>query len=193
MVNKRNIQIAAAIAAAGFIILILSRNAPQKIEGADHSAPFDRSTEFTAPSKTNVTPSYSERVEQLKKSVAENPSNAPHLIALAQLLMDGHQNKEAIRYFEKGEKLQPKNDSLLLDLSVCYFNEREYANALKTTEKILSLYPGHPRALYNKGAIYAAMNRNDEAVAVWKVLLRTAPESEEAKSVRGHISMLEKK
>lgn len=183
----------AAIAAAGFIFLILSRNTPRKYEYPEQTAPSKQSSEFTAPSKTNVTPSYSERVEMLKKSVAENPSNAPHIIALAQLLMDGHQNREAIQYFEKGAKLQPRNDSLLLDLSVCYFNERQYASALKTTEKILSLNPGHPRALYNKGAIYAAMNRNDDAIAVWKELLRKAPQSDEAKSVRGHISMLEKK
>ncbi|MFA6541087.1 MAG: tetratricopeptide repeat protein [Bacteroidota bacterium] len=183
----------AAIAAAGFIFLILSRNTPRKYEYPEQTAPSKQSSEFTAPSKTNVTPSYSERVEMLKKSVAENPSNASHLIALAQLLMDGHQNKEAIRYFEKGVKLQPTNDSLLLDLSVCYFNEHDYANALKITDKILSFSPGHPRGLYNKGAIYAAMNRNDEAIAVWNILLRTAPQSDEAKSVRGHISMLEKK
>lgn len=193
--NTKNkiIFVAAVVGVIAVLLIILSRNSPRYAETQVLTPMPDTSFSFNAPSKTNVSSSFTDRVEQLKKSTNENPSNAAHLIALAQLLMDGHQNTEAIIYFEKAVALQPKNDSLLLDLSVCYFNEKEYGKALKTTEKILSRQRYHTRALYNKGAILATLDRKNEAVTVWKELMKHNPNSEEAKTVQGHISLLEKK
>lgn len=176
---------------AAVAAVILLRNTPEfttaPAQGNIGTAP----STMEIPSKANVASSYTRRVEELKRSVAEDPANAAHMISLAQLLMDGHQIAEAIEYFEKASRLQPKNDSLLLDLAVCYFNRKEYEKALGTTERILAFDQVHSRALYNKGAIFAALNRKNEAVIVWKRLLTVAPNSEEAKSVRGHLPVLE--
>ena len=175
----------------GAAAVLLLRNTPEFTSvPAEQSIPsVPPITE--APSKTNVTPSFTQRVEELKASIEKNPSNAAHIITLAQLLMDGHQNKEAISYFERAAKLQPKNDSLLLDLAVCYFNEKQYDKAMQTTERILMMKKDHPRALYNKGAILATLNKKEEAAKVWKRLVQVAPNSDEARSVNGHLPALE--
>lgn len=181
----------AAIVVVAVALIIVVRNSVSLPESLGEHPQTGPSEKFALPSRTNVNKSFAERVAALKKSVNENPENADHLIALAQLLMDGHQNNDAIVYFEKAALLRPKDDSLLLDLSVCYFNAKEYDKALATSENILSANPSHSRALYNKGSILATLQRKKEAVAVWKDLIRRAPGSEEAKTVRGYISQME--
>lgn len=142
------------------------------------------------PSKNNVTPTYNEQVDQLKHSVEKNPKNVGHLKALGRLLMDGHQPKEAIKYFERAATLQPKDDSLLFDMTMCYFNERQYDKALATTNKVLSYSPKHSQALYNKGVILAATGKTEEAEKTWKRLVAVAPLSDEAKMAKNHLSQL---
>lgn len=193
MKNNRTIQIAFTLfIGTGILLILMFRNSPKVTEAVPSEKTLQKPPVMDVPSKTNVVSGFTEQVEELKRSAAKQPKNAAHLIALAQLLMDGHQNKEAIVYFEKAALLQPKNDSLLLDLSVCYFNEKEYAAALKITERILSRGKDVSRALYNKGAILATQGKKTEALSVWKDLLKRAPNSEEAKTVRGHMSLLEK-
>ncbi|MCK9410018.1 MAG: tetratricopeptide repeat protein [Bacteroidetes bacterium] len=194
MTKKQTIQFGVAATAVIVVLaVIIFRNSPRFTEAVPQVSVPGKPPVLELPSKSNVTSSFTERVVQLRKSSESNPKNAAHLISLAQLLMDGHQNKEAIVYFKKAVLLQPKNDSLLLDLSVCYFNDKDYGNALRTTEKILSLNRYHTRALYNKGAILATQERKVEAIAVWKMLIQHDPLSEEAKTVRGNISRLEMK
>ncbi len=145
------------------------------------------------PSKNNVTPSYSEHVDQLKHSVEKNPNNVSHRKALGQLLMDGHQPKEAIKYFEEALALTPKDDSLLFDMTMCYFTERQYDKALITTEKILSFSPKRPQALYNKGVILSAMGKAEEAEKTWKKLIAVMPSSDEAKMAKNYLSKISMK
>lgn len=144
------------------------------------------------PSKANVHSSYAQQVEQLKRSVEQDPKNAAHLVSLAQLLMDGHNVEEAIGYFEQAAVLQPGNDSLLLDLAVCYSKVGRSDRAMEVTDRILKNDAHHVRALYNKGALLASTGRTKEAAIVWKRLMAVAPKSEEANTVRGYLASLEK-
>lgn len=199
MFSKQYLRvIGAAVLGIGIIALILFRNTPQFVEQAPAASGIGapafpaKPPVMDLPSASNVVPGFSERIDELRRSAEQHPKNAAHLIALAQLLMDGHRAKDAIMYYEKAALLQPKNDSLLLDLSVCYFNEKQYDKALQTTERILRFEADNSHALYNKGAILATIGRKKEAAAVWKDLLKRRPDSEEAKTVRGHLSMLEK-
>ncbi|MDD8017470.1 MAG: tetratricopeptide repeat protein [Bacteroidota bacterium] len=189
--NKNIKLVLTGLGALAVIVLILSRNLPTMEKSVETPANQSMAKEFTTPTKENVTPSFNDHIEMLKKSVKANPSNAFHLVTLAQLLMDGHQTAEAITYFEQARKIQPKNDSLLLDLSVCYFSEKNYAKALEITEKILLIHPDHSRALYNKGAIFATQGKKHEAAVVWRRLMKVAPQSEEAKKVKDFLAQLE--
>lgn len=182
----------AALLVLGIAAVLFFRNSPQ-------SPAFEQPPVLTtpvpsdAPSKENVHSSYTMQIEQLKRSVEKDPKNAAHLISLAQLLMDGHQNNEAIRYFEQASILQPENDSLLLDLAVCYANNGRSDRAMEVTERLLKKDGRNVRALYNKGALLASSGKQTEAAAVWKRLLTIAPASEEAKTVRGYLAAMEKR
>ncbi len=142
------------------------------------------------PSKNNVNETYVQRVEELKKSVEKNPSNADHLSMLAALLMDGHQASDAIPYFERAARLQPKNDSLLLDLSVCYSMVKKYDAALEITDRLLHNNSKNLTALYNKGALYATLGKKEDASRWWKKILALAPASEEAKKAKSGLTAI---
>ena len=169
------------------VTFILLRNR-HETEPVHSAAPQQPRNEFqeTAPSKTNVAPVYQEKVNQLKLSVEKNPSNSAHSASLARLLMDGHQNSEAIKYFEQALTLQPKSDSLLFDLSVCYFNEKQYDKAMEITERILRFRKNHPKGLYNKAMILATEGKTSEAEKILRHLIAVAPQSDEAIQAKAH-------
>lgn len=166
-------------------ILLRNRHAVETTPLPEQSENMNVPKEI-APSKQNVVPVYQEKVNQLKASVEKNPSNAAHIASLARLLMDGHQTSDAIRYFEQAIVIQPKNDSLLFDLSVCYFTEKKYDKAMETTEKILRFKKDNPKALYNKAMIFATKGNSPEAEKVLKHLIDVAPNSDEAVQAKAH-------
>ena len=175
---------------ASIVVVLFFRPGPRNIESVVATNEQQPPETPAQPSKENVTRSFIDHVEMLKKKVADNPKDVQTLKTLAQWLMDGHKTEEAIVYFERGVRLEPKNDSLLLDLSVCYFRLHRHENALITTDRILQLYPDHPRALLNKGAIFAAMNKKNEAIAAWNRLLKRSPRSEEAHQAEEYLAQL---
>lgn len=174
------------------VVVLFFRSGPRKVETVALSDGIQNPEISIAPSKENVTKSFTDHVEMLKKKIARNPNDIQTLKTLAQWLMDAHKTEEAIGYFERGVKLQPRNDSLLLDLSVCYFRLHRYEKSLSTTDRILQLYPDHLRALLNKGAIFAAMNKKNEAIAAWNRLLKRSPRSEEARQAEEYLVQLRK-
>jgi tetratricopeptide (TPR) repeat protein len=166
-------------------ILLRNRHAVENAQPSESTQKMDV-PKMTAPSKENVVPVYQEKVAQLKASVEKNPSNAAHIASLARLLMDGHQTAEAIRYFEQVIVIQPKNDSVLFDLSVCYYNEKKYDKAMETTEKILRFKKDNPKALYNKAMLFATKGNSGEAEKILKHLIDVAPRSDEAVQAKAH-------
>ncbi|NUN69741.1 MAG: tetratricopeptide repeat protein [Bacteroidetes bacterium] len=181
----------AALLLIGVAIVIFYRNTPKPVTSGAPPV-FDTPATSQTPSKENVHASYTEQVGQLKRSVEKDPKNTAHLIALGQFLMDGHQDRDAIIYFERAAVLEPQNDSLLLDLAVCYANDGRPDQAMVVTERLLTKDRRNVRALYNKGALLASAGKKSDAAAVWKELLRIAPESDEAHTVRGYLTSLEK-
>lgn len=187
--NKFVTGIIILVLVLGSVAILLVRNRPVGMQNIPKESDNIKSPPAVrTPSKENVTPDLQKHIEQLRLAIAKEPSNIVHSKALAILMMDGHNNKEAIKYFEQALRLQPYNNSLLLDLSVCYFNEKNYERSMTVTNKLLSVNKNHPRALYNKGVILAVQGKSAESVKVWKLLLSVAPESEEADQVRSEMA-----
>lgn len=186
---KKNIGYSIVLGLVFFVgvafILLRNRHQAEPVHSAPLQEQIDKFPD-TSPSKTNVAPVYQEKVNQLKASVEKNPSNIAHIASLARLFMDGHQNSEAIKYFEKALSLQPKNDSLLFDLSVCYFNEKQYDKAMEITERVLRFKKDHPKGLYNKAMILATEGKTVEAEKILNHLVTVAPQSDEAGQAKAH-------
>jgi tetratricopeptide (TPR) repeat protein len=184
-VNTKIISIVGILSV--IVIIILFRGQKKVIERPDPLPPEHPSAPMLPPSKENVSKSLFDHIDMLKKKVDTHPGDIHSIKSLAQLLMDSHRTDEAISYFEQGLKLQPLSDSLLLDLSVCYFEKKEYAKAMQTTERILKYNKNNIRGLLNKGVIFAVQKKNEEAAKNFHKVIELSPKSAEAKQAQNYL------
>jgi len=143
------------------------------------------------PSKSNVRKDFIHTLEMMKKKVDEAPStDTNNVLELARMMLDSHQATECIPYFERYIKAAPKNTAAMLDLSVAYYQLKQYDKAMETTKRILTLSPKHTTGMYNLGAIYATMEKKDLAKKTWENLVSKFPDSDDAKRAKEALKQL---
>ncbi len=124
----------------------------------------------TIPDADNVSSQYHAQVEGLEKRLKSVPNDTTHLIRLARLYQDGHQEDKAIPHYQHYLKLHPKNHQAWLDLATCYGKQNNWQNALSVTEGLLKAYPDDAFGRYNLGAIHANMGQFQAAKKIWEQL-----------------------
>ena len=128
-----------------------------------------------APDKNNVSQEFKHKMEILKKAVEENPSDTTKLIQYADLLTAAHQQKEAIKYYQKILDINPNRTDVLFSLSFNYYTLGDLSKAEEETNRILGIDPGDLNALYNLGAIAATRGDKEKAREIWKSLAEKYP------------------
>jgi len=68
----------------------------------------------------------------------------------------------------------PDDHWLLAQLSICFYEQKEYQTALEFSQKAVTLKPQCPLALNYHATILFANKQNSEALKVWQNLLETA-------------------
>ena len=144
----------------------------------------------SAPSKSNVTSTVFERLEEMKKEIEKSPNDTLKLRELADFLTAAHKSDEAIPYYERILNIDPNKKDVLFNLSFIYNNKRNFMQAEKYTNKILKLDPKDSQALYNLGAINASRGDKKKAREIWEKLMRDFPSSETANLARTGLSKL---
>ncbi|APX99751.1 tetratricopeptide repeat protein [Lacinutrix venerupis] len=71
---------------------------------------------------------------------------------------------EAIKVYEKGRKLEPKNVSLLFELSEAYANINELETAIALMDTAISINPNYPEFYNNRGLFYYKISKDKEAI-----------------------------
>ncbi len=71
---------------------------------------------------------------------------------------------EAIKAYQKGRKLEPKNVSLLFELSEAYANINELETAIALMDTAISIKPNYPEFYNNRGLFYYKLNKDKEAI-----------------------------
>jgi tetratricopeptide (TPR) repeat protein len=142
------------------------------------------------PGRANVSPEVIRRMEELKKAAEENPNDTLKLREYADFLTEAHKPDEAVNYYEKILKVNPKRTDILFSLSFIYYNKQDYDKSNELTNKILSIDKNNPQALYNLGAIAATKGNNNEARNIWNKLIKDHPNTEAAKAAEQSINDL---
>lgn len=71
--------------------------------------------------------------------------------------------KNAIKYYNEGIKIQPKNDECLNNISFCYLEMHELEKSIEYGERALLNYPFNSTVLCNLAIVYEEMGDIDKA------------------------------
>lgn len=144
-----------------------------------------------APNKSNVSADIMHKLEELKKGAEENPDDTLKLKEYADFLTEAHKPDEALKYYQKILKVDPKRIDVLFSLSFIYYNKQDYDKSEEYTNRILSYDKNNPLALYNLGAISATKGDKNKAKNIWKEIITKYPNSEAATTAEKSLSSLE--
>lgn len=142
------------------------------------------------PTKDNVTENVKHKLEMLKKVVDENPNDTLKIREYADFLTAAHRQMDAIEYYEKILKVNPKRTDIYFSLSFIYFNNQNFTKAEELTNRILSFDKKNVQAVYNLGAISASLGNKEKAKKIWENLLSEYPNSEVTELTKTSLSQL---
>lgn len=143
-----------------------------------------------APNKSNVSADIIRKMEELKKEAEENPDDTSKIKEYADFLTEAHKPDEAVKYYQKILKTDPKRTDVLFTLSFIYYNKHDYDKSEEYTNRILSYDQNNPLALYNLGAISATKGDKNKAKEIWNSIILKYPSSEAAKTAKQSLSDL---
>lgn len=143
-----------------------------------------------SPSGANVNESFKQQLESLKNKVESNPNDTLSMREYADLLTESHKAKDAIPYYEKILKVNPKRSDVLFNLSIIAFNGGELKKAEDYTKQILSFEKNNDQALYNLGAIEAAKGDRNKAKQLWEDIIKKFPGTPTAELAKSSIERL---
>ena len=124
-----------------------------------------------SPSKENVSEEYKKKLSKLKAAVDKNPNDTLAMKNYADYLMASHQMNEAISYYEKILKVNPRRTDIYFSLAIIYYNKQDFMKCEEVNNKVLSYDSINQMALYNLGAIAATTGNLEKARDFWKKVI----------------------
>ncbi len=84
---------------------------------------------------------------------------------------------DSIKFLEIGQKQDPKNTSILINLGKAYGIKRQYTKQITILKDLINIDKDYNEAYYHLGMAYVKKKDNAKAVKVFKVYLQKDPES----------------
>lgn len=117
------------------------------------------------------------QAEPLLDRLKTQPNDAALLGEVAHIYVLAHQFKEAIPYYERSIRADPKNVGVRADFASCLFYSGDADKAIATLEGALRRDPKSAQVLFNLGMIrWKAKGDSAGAIALWERLLKTNPD-----------------
>lgn len=145
-----------------------------------------------------VTAEEDKTIEALKALLLKHSSSYAAFranTAIAEIYFQRKNYTEALKFYETAAKSVKKG----YPVGLAYFNAAACSDELGDNEKALSLYkkasevkafPQVPRALFNIGRMYEALQKTDEAVTAYNKLLSVYPQNEWALLAKSRVIVL---
>jgi tetratricopeptide (TPR) repeat protein len=118
--------------------------------------------------------------EQQSKNSISNDKDARSYYTIGQNAMKAENYEDAIKYFSKSVKIDPKFAFAWDNLGICNRKAGKYKDAIEAYNKSLELDPKGITALQNLPATYIYTEEYDKAVESYKKLMTVYPEDPEA-------------
>jgi len=116
-------------------------------------------------------------VSPLLATLKENPDDFDTIVKTANLYYDGQQYPDAIKFYQRALKIQPRNVDVITDLGTSFWYTGDADKAIAEFQTALKYEPGRASTLFNLGIVrwQGKMDPNG-AVAAWEELLRNNPD-----------------
>ncbi len=142
------------------------------------------------PTKDNVLPEIRKHMESLKKAVEEHPRDTLKIREYAEFLAEANMNDQAIDYYKKILKINPRRTDVLSSLVYLYYAKSDLNSAEECLNKILSIDRNNVDAIYNLGAISANKGDLAKAKELWTRIVTKYPASSLAQKAKESLSKL---
>lgn len=146
-----------------------------------------------APPATADAPAFDQaRASELEELLQQDPTNQDALLEIGEMNFQAARNEDTIVWFSKLVELDPRNTHAATDLGTANFNLGNADLAKEWWRKVLAVDPNDVQAHHNMGFAYANAEPRDLAAAVseWEAVLRLAPESQLAQTVKVRLESL---
>jgi tetratricopeptide (TPR) repeat protein len=122
-------------------------------------------------------------IDDLKAAVAKRPEDANLLNALGYTLLEHtDQIQKAQEYLDKAIQLQPEDPAILDSYGWLWYKLGDHARALKYLQQAYARNPD-PEIAFHLGEVLWALGRKQEAVKLWRNILRQPQQDERVQSL----------
>jgi tetratricopeptide (TPR) repeat protein len=128
----------------------------------------------------------------LEEQLKLNPDHPPILLRLAEIEKKAGETPKAIAYLKRALAQDPKNEDARLELGRALYESGDVDGAIRETKQLLADYPHDVDGLYNLGAIYANLSRNDVAREYWSHAVAEGPGSDSGRRAKDALGQLAK-
>ena len=128
-------------------------------------------------------------VAPLLTALKASPDDFATIVNLANLYYDGRQFSEAIQYYRRAVKIQPRNSDVLTDLGTSLWYTGDADEAIANFERALKYRPGSPEALFNLGVVrWQGKMDLKGATQAWEELLQRNPNYPQRQQIEEYIA-----
>ncbi len=119
----------------------------------------------------------------IDKALAKKQNYTEAVFFLSQLEARDGNIKEAIRRTEDVSLLAPNDITVLFQLGLLKYNDRDYAGAILAFERAISLSSNYANAKYFLGLSYQKVGRVNDAILQFEGVQSTNPDNQEVKNI----------
>lgn len=132
------------------------------------------------------------QAQPLLAQLKQTPNDADLLSKIGNLYYDAQQYPEAVDYYERSLKVNPKANDVRTDMATAYHYMGQSDKALAEYNEVLKIDSKHANALFNEGMVKWQDKMDMKgAIAAWKQLLATNPDYAKKDQVQELISKAE--
>jgi cytochrome c-type biogenesis protein CcmH/NrfG len=152
--------------------------------GMGSAAPTPTSEQMRQMAETEAAP----LLAQLKN----RPDNAELLYKIGNLYYDAQQYPEAVSYYERSLKINPKATDVRTDMATALHFMGQSDRALQEYDEVLKIDSKHANALFNTGMVkWQDKQDMSGAIVAWKRLLQANPDYAQRDKVQQLIAQAE--
>lgn len=142
------------------------------------------------PGRENVSESYKQQLEALKKAYEQNPSDTVKIREYADFQMASHNHSEALALYQKILDKNPKRTDIIFTIASIYYEEKDFKKCEELINRVFSYDKNNLEARYNIGVIAVASGDREKAKLIWQKISDENPNTPMGSKAKSSLEQL---